>query len=51
MLLGDFNLTTSNKYFANFMTFSNLESLLNNRNCFQCEKPRYIDLISINMEL
>ena len=41
ILLGDFNLATSNKYFADFMTLLNLESLTNTA----AEKPRCIDLI------
>ena len=48
ILLGDFNLTTSNKYLADFMTLFNLESLINTPTCFQSEKPRCIDLILTN---
>ena len=48
ILLGDFNLTTSNKYLADFMTLFNLESLINTSTCFQSEKPRCIDLIITN---
>ena len=47
ILLGDFNLTTSNKYLADFMTLFNLESLINTPTCFQYEKPRCIDLILV----
>ena len=39
ILLGDFNLTTSNKYLPDFMTLFNLESLINTPTCFQSEKP------------
>ena len=46
--IGDFNLTTSNKYLADFMTLFNLESLINTPTCFQSEKPRCIDLILTN---
>ena len=38
-LLGEFNLTTSNKYLTDFMTLFNLESLVNTPTCFQSEKP------------
>ena len=48
ILLGDFNLTTSNKYLADFMTLFNLESLINTPTCFQSEKPRCINLILTN---
>ena len=48
ILLGDFNLTTPNKYLADFMTLFNLEGLINTPTCFQSEKPRYIDLILTN---
>ena len=48
ILLGDFNLTTSNKYLADFMTLFNLESFINTPTCFQSEKPRCIDLILTN---
>ena len=48
ILLGDLNLTTSNKYLADFMTLFNLESLINTPTCFQSEKPRCIDLILTN---
>ena len=48
ILLGDCNLTTSNKYLAYFMTLFNLESLINTPSCFQSEKPRCIDLILTN---
>ena len=47
ILLGDFNLTTSNKYLADFMTF-NLESLINTPTWFQSEKPRCTGLILTN---
>ena len=48
ILLGDFNLTTSNKYLADFITLFNLESLINTPTCFQSKKPRCIDLILTN---
>ena len=48
ILLGDFNLTISNKYLADFMTLFNLESLINTPTCFQSEKPRCIDLMITN---
>ena len=48
ILLRDFNLTTSNKYLADFMTLFNLESLINTLTCFQSEKPRCINLILTN---
>ena len=48
IFLGDFNLTTSNKYIADFMTLFNLESLINTPTCFHSEKPRCIDLIITN---
>ena len=47
-LLGDFNLTTSNKYLADLITLFNLESLINTPTCFQSKKPRCIDLILTN---
>ena len=34
ILLGDFNLTNSNKYLPDFMTLFNLESLINTPVCF-----------------
>ena len=48
ILLGDFNLTTSNKYPADFMTLFNLESLINTPTWFQSDKHRCIDLILTN---
>ena len=48
ILLEDFNLTTSNKYLADFMTLFNLESLINTPTCFQSEKAPCIDLIITN---
>ena len=45
ILIGDFNLTASNKYLADFMMLFNLESLLNTPTCFQYEKPRCINLV------
>ena len=48
ILLGDFNLTTSSKYLADFMKSFNLESLINTPTCFQPEKPRRIDLFFTN---
>ena len=48
ILLGDFNLTTSKKYLADFMKLFNLESLINTPTCFQPEKPDCIDLILTN---
>ena len=48
ILLGDFNLTTSNRYLADFRTLFNLESLIKTSTCFQSEKPRCIDLILTN---
>ena len=48
ILLGDFNLTTSKKYLADFMMLFNLESLINTPTRFQSEKPRCIDLIINN---
>ena len=48
ILLGNFNLTTSNKYLADFMKLFNLESLINTSTCFQSEKPRCIDLTITN---
>ena len=47
ILLGDFNLTTFNKYVADFMTF-NLESLINTPTCLRSEKPCCIGLILTN---
>ena len=37
LLLGDFNLTISNKYLADFMTLFKLEKLINTPTCFQSE--------------
>ena len=48
ILLRDFNLTTSNKYLADFTTLFHPESLINTPTCFQSEKPRCIDLILTN---
>ena len=48
ILLGDFNLTTSNKYLADPMKLFNLVSLINTPTCFQSEIPRCIDLIITN---
>ena len=48
ILLGDFHLTTPNKYLADFMTLFNLESLINTPTFFESEKPRCIDLILTN---
>ena len=42
ILLGDFNLTTSNKYLPDFMTLFNLESLINTPTCFQSEKMLFL---------
>ena len=47
ILLGDFNLTTSNTYLPDFMTF-HLESLINTTTWFQSEKPRCTGLIHTN---
>ena len=48
ILLGDFHLTTPDKYLADFMTLFNLESLKNTLTCFESGKPRCIDLILTN---
>ena len=48
ILLGDFHLTTPNKYLSDFMTLFNLESLINTLTFFESEKPRCIDLILTN---
>ena len=48
ILLGDFNLATSNKYLADFIALFNLESLINVLTCFQSEKPCCINLIFTN---
>ena len=48
ILLGDFNLTDTNKYLADFITLFNLEGLINTHTCFQYKKPRCIDLILTN---
>ena len=46
--LGDFNLATSNKYLADFITLFNLESLINTPTCPHSKKSRCIDLILTN---
>ena len=48
ILLGDFHLTTPDKYLADFMTLFNLESLKNTLTCLESGKPRCIDLILTN---
>ena len=48
ILLGEFHLTTPNKYLADFMTLFNLESLINSLTCFESGKLRCIDLILTN---
>ena len=48
ILLQDFNLTTSNKYLAHFITLFNLEGLISTPTCFQSKKPCCIDLTLTN---
>ena len=48
ILLRDFNLTTSNKYLADFTTLFHHESLINTPTSFQADKPRCIGLILTN---
>ena len=47
--LGDFNLATSNKYLADFITLFNLESLINTPTCPHSKKSHCIDLVCLKI--
>ena len=48
IIIGDFNMTTENQYFNDFMEMFTLSCLINKPTCFQSINPTCIDLILTN---